>query len=791
MRQGGSTGPFEELARVIASVPPPTHGWTYELNELYERFEQDPDLPIPDGERERFEARRGRYLAKGRIHLLLRSLEQAVVRGTVRSSSDDAALVEECVRQGLDGWAAIDLLGALGVPHGEEALARLVVEESVSGFERCLAREELMRLRRPVYERLAARPLGENEEPLLPQVVRDFPYGTYGTYGIEGSDSPDPTPQFIAKAHAVLVALLPDAPLIWPEPPSEPEGLWHEDEEALPGWVETSIVFAGMMPHPRHVTRQRVIEGRHECVRLGIDVQDSEPDGFVTRWDTRIRAWIAEWTLSWLTRNLGRIGQVPAWAPELAALYIERNVAREQASALLSEAADMGGVPAAVRDMRGREVTAHHLLPRAMRELPSPWNDLTWQRERALEALAHTEENERAALGALTAALTVPPSVVRGVWSDESWEIFDRIRNDGRRLSQAMPTTDRLTREGVADVMRGWAASAAAPVPPWSLVEEQVDQVASACVSYTLSGWAHDVLRWLGREPRDEERIATVAERCVRHGLSPHEVVNMLYALGAPHGEQALLRVVRDDEVSEADRAWAREWLMRMRGPGYDARAQRPAHGEEPLLPPVVRELPYSWGAGFQWPPELPETEENFARARAILEACAPAGPVPEPVPHPAWDGDEDDERPVWLDIRSVMWSLMPYARLVTRERLTEAMRECALLGIPGVPWAPDSEQPDSEQVERFVQRWVTWIGGWIAGEVFTWLGMDVDDEDALVPWAMELAERYARNGVAAGQAVGMLSWWNTVPRSREALARIAGDRSLPPAVRESAADAL
>lgn len=83
---------------------------------------------------------------------------------------------------------------------------------------------------------------------------------------------------------------------------------------------------------------------------------------------------------------------------------------------------------------------------------------------------------------------------------------------------------------------------------------------------------------------------------------------------------------------------------------------------------------------------------------------------------------------------------------------MTEAMRECALLGIPGVPG-----DADSEEAARFVRRWVTWIGGWIAGEVFTWLGMYVDDDTLVTPWAMELAERYARFGFVTDQAVAML----------------------------------
>lgn len=424
-------------------------------------------------------------------------------------------------------------------------------------------------------------------------------------------------------------------------------------------------------------------------------------------------------------------------------------------------------------------MTAHHLLPADMRRLPPPWNDLTSERKPALEELAHTEATEQAALEALTAALSGPSaSPVPRVWSDESWELFDRIRHEvGYRLAHVMPTADRFTREGIADVLREWAGTARPPVPTWWL-DGQLDLIVEVLTDHALEGWAHDVLRWLQQQPYDEAGVAAAAERCVENGLASHDAVNLLHALATPHGEQALLRVVRDDSVSDNSRSQARDALLGLRRPGYDARAQQPVQGEHPLLPAAVRELPYSWDAGFQWPAELPESEENITRARAILQACAPPGPVPEPVPAPSWHSyeDEDEEPPAWLEVRQVLRELMPYARLVTEERMTEAMRECALLGIPGAP-----ADPGGEDAARFVRRWVTWIGGWIAGEVFTWLGMCVDDETLVVPWAMELAEQYARFGVATEQAVSMLNWHGTVPRSREALARLAADGILPP----------
>jgi hypothetical protein len=436
---------------------------------------------------------------------------------------------------------------------------------------------------------------------------------------------------------------------------------------------------------------------------------------------------------------------------------------------------------------------AHPLLPAVLRELPWPWNDLSWRLGPwKLTALPHTPATEQAALDALTTVLSdLPPAAQGGDWSDESWELYDRFEEEAsHRLEQLRRWYDLVTREGISEVLHGWAQAADPPVPGW-WIGQQADQIAARWADSVLRNWVYEALRWLEQEPSDVERIAAVTERCIDNNLAGDDAVSLLHRLGAPHGEQALSRVVRNDRVYDHTRARAREWLIHLRRPGYDARGQQPAQGDdEPLLPPAVRDLPYGWGFGFQWPPELPETAENFAYARAILEACAPTGPVGEPVPvylisfGGVWGGYdlEEDERPAFLEVRSVMWNLMPSARQVTRERMTEGLRECALLAIPGVP-----QDPHSEEGQRFVQQWVTWISGWIADDVFRWLYLYVDDEDSVKPWAVELAERYLSNGMGGEHAMNLLRRYPNVPGSREALARFAADESLVPELRELA----
>lgn len=546
---------------------------------------------------------------------------------------------------------------------------------------------------------------------------------------------------------------------------------------------------------PRFTTEQAGEKARVTCMSCTRDTTGPEASHAVpTAQCARVSALVAllgsrhERVLHRAVQELAELG--PGVAGVLRTVRRSRTPSRRGALTALAEISwhelDPADRDLLTRFLRNRPPT-HPLFPKVLRELPWPWNILASQRERKLAELQHTQANEQAALDALNAVLSDLPSTPRsGVWSRESWELYDRFCEEaGHPLAQLRRWHDLLTQEDITEVLRGWARTTESPVPDW-LIDQQADQIAGAWAHTMLGGWVLDVLRWLGKEPRDVQRLAAVAERCIANDLATDDAVNILGDLGAPHGEQVLLRVVRDNRVDEPDRAWARERLGWLRRPGHDARGQQPPEGEEPLLPPAVQQLLYGWGSGFMWPDDLPETEENIARARAILEACAPTRRAPVPVPAPSWHGYEDEERPAWLEVRTVMRNLMPYPRQVTRERMTEAMRECALLTIPGVP-----QDPDSEEAQRFGRQWVTWISGWIADEVFRWLGRCVNDSAPLTPWAMELAEQYLHNGVGREQAMWMLRWHHTVPRSREALTRLAADHSLPPELRKLAGSLL
>ncbi|MEU2264394.1 hypothetical protein ABZ557_29915 [Streptomyces sp. NPDC019645] len=201
------------------------------------------------------------------------------------------------------------------------------------------------------------------------------------------------------------------------------------------------------------------------------------------------------------------------------------------------------------------------------------------------------------------------------------------------------------------------------------------------------------------------------------------------------------------------------------------------AADETPLLPEVLRAYPYPWDNAFVWTSEA-EDEETLAYARAVLEACLPPEPLaaPEPPEEAVVDDSSDEGYPEWTEIRAVLRERMPYARYVTAERMAEAEAECARRGL---------------STTAFQEVWTRRITAWIAEQTLYWCGLMVDDEAALTPWLMDLAERYVRRGMAAATAVGALAGTRSVPESRAALARLATYEGLPEGIRESVAYAL
>ncbi|MFB7644998.1 hypothetical protein ACFC1G_10665 [Streptomyces sp. NPDC056085] len=350
------------------------------------------------------------------------------------------------------------------------------------------------------------------------------------------------------------------------------------------------------------------------------------------------------------------------------------------------------------------------------------------------ERAGQHERAEQTVLDALAAVLGAVPPAGTG-WTDGLWDLYEVYEE---------------SRSGRGE-------------PP-ELTAEQSARFASQWRRQELSGAAHRLVGEL-RERAEREQLAAPATaadlslRLVRAGLVAHDAINLLYALGVPHGESGLLALAHDREISGGDRIWARERLFALRRDGYRARGEMAPEGEEPLLPEAVRRLPVDIGGAVALSvgPDL---------AQAALTALLPPAELSPPEPPPEWTAgwdelDEQDEyRPDWLEVRLLIRELMPTPQRVTRERMSEAERECAVIGLDG-------------EGEDFTDLWVTRIAAWLAAGVFDALGRGAD-WTALTPWAMDLAENYVRRGMAAEEARAFLRLTgDEVPYSQLVLGRL------------------
>ncbi|QWB23333.1 MULTISPECIES: hypothetical protein [Streptomyces] len=431
-----------------------------------------------------------------------------------------------------------------------------------------------------------------------------------------------------------------------------------------------------------------------------------------------------------------------------------------------------------------------YLLPAAMRELPPPWHDLTYRRSQALEALAPTEERREQARHVLRACLPARRQSVHD-WDEELRDFYDdrddhTLDEADAWLTRTMPTTSQVTRERVARVVGAWA-DMGIPTVPEPPTEQWVDEVAAEWAASVRQALAYDAFSFIERATTaglrndgEAEDVALLAAAFVRVGVAVEAAVRVLVSLGRPRGEQALRELVNDDEVRDL-RPYVRSRLLGLRRPVYEARAREVTRDEEPLLPQGLRGLPYSWQNDFDWGTTEPDSH-GLAQARSALEACLTVERVPD-------DGQMCTDTPADRSaVAEVVRALMPYPRLVTRERMNEAWRECQSLGF----------EFRGMDAACFADVWCMRIADRVTAAVFRWLadlpqggGVADDKEPAVLSatalWAAGLAERCARCGSAVQEAIWFLHRTDDVPSSREALARLAFDPSLPATTRNTA----
>lgn len=446
--------------------------------------------------------------------------------------------------------------------------------------------------------------------------------------------------------------------------------------------------------------------------------------------------------------------------------------------------------PGSCRGTDGERLVDTYLLPAAMRELPPPWHDLTYRRSQTLEALAPTEERREQARHVLRACLPDRRQSVHD-WDEELRDFYDdrddhTLDEADAWLTRIMPTTSQVTRERVVQVVGAWA-DMGIPTVPESPTEQWVDRVAAEWAASVRQALAYDAFAFIERattagllNDAEAEDAALLAAAFVRVGVAVEAAVRMLVSLGRPRGEQALMELVHDDEVRDF-RPYVRSRLLGLRRSVYEVRAREVTRDEEPLLPEGLQGLPYSWQNDFGWGATAPDSH-SLARARSALEACLAVERAPD-------DAQMCSDAPADCSaIAEVVRALMPYPRLVTRERMNEAWHECQSLGF----------EFQGTDAEAFAKVWCTRIADRITAAVFRWLaelpqggGAAGDKEPAVLSttalWAAELAERCARCGSAVQEAIWFLHRTDDVPGSREARARLAFDPDLPVTTRKTA----
>ncbi|ROQ82442.1 hypothetical protein EES39_17310 [Streptomyces sp. ADI92-24] len=437
-------------------------------------------------------------------------------------------------------------------------------------------------------------------------------------------------------------------------------------------------------------------------------------------------------------------------------------------------------------------------IPRELREIHSPWNDLRGRADST--EFPHTADGAQTALAALRALFVPTRFRLRG-WSEEQLELLDAMHGEWRLLVvSGMPTTADLTWDGVVDAITAWFAEFGGEGPVLLGPDDcdLLNDITGAWVRWIKASLAHRTLTYLLRcvECEDTEAwsgpaldraaLASAAERSVHEGIGVQSFA-LLRAIGGPQGEASLARLCAGP-LDVYDRTAAREALWGLRRRSYpDSSSLRVRPGES-LVPSALSEAAIPWSCGFVDPDvphePLPYTPANLRLVQRALAGCEavdvpPWSEFPPDTPVP--DNDPDLSL---VELDTVLAAVVPYASMFTRENLAVAQRECRLLGIVAEP------DGGAEGVqEPFVSAAVFCLVRAITGGAFDWLARNPEPESA-ERWSVEAAMRAVRRGVADKRAMQLLLWSDT-ELSRRALAQIESDTGLPGALRDAVSDGV
>ncbi|AMW12610.1 hypothetical protein A4E84_25870 [Streptomyces qaidamensis] len=240
---------------------------------------------------------------------------------------------------------------------------------------------------------------------------------------------------------------------------------------------------------------------------------------------------------------------------------------------------------------RWHDPEGDHVLPRALRTLPEPWNEGDWNR---IAELPRTDERLMEAQRVITALLEdrdLSPPVPEPPSPGLLWHVWEEFH---RAVGKSMPRMVDVTWTGVDELVRTWRERPQL-YPLQRHVVRHVEAAMLAMIPSLRNDVADSVFRWLALDP-DPGRFAdwavALAECCVTEDIGADAAIELLGAMGGPEAWAALERLSMQPDGpaawKNAEAAQGALWNPEnrgRRGPNPPPPARQPPTAPRPAPP--------------------------------------------------------------------------------------------------------------------------------------------------------------------------------------------------------------
>ncbi|MFC8140697.1 hypothetical protein ACFUKV_02820 [Streptomyces paradoxus] len=237
---------------------------------------------------------------------------------------------------------------------------------------------------------------------------------------------------------------------------------------------------------------------------------------------------------------------------------------------------------------RWHDPEGDHVLPRALRTLPDPWDEGDWNR---IAELPRTSERLIEAQRVITALLEDPdlsPQVPEPPSPGLLWHVWEEFH---QAVGKSMPRMIDVTWTGVDELVRMWRDRAQL-YPLQRHVVRHVEAAMLALIPSLRDDAADSVFRWLGLDPcpgRFADWAVALAERCVTEDIGADAAIELLGAMGGPEAWAALERLsVKPDGPAAWENAEAARSTLR----NLESQGRRGPNPPPPARPPPPEPLP-------------------------------------------------------------------------------------------------------------------------------------------------------------------------------------------------------